>query len=87
MLMPFVVRALLENRTRYATWAERMGEEALFEKHPKARGYLRPKQGYRLFSERERLVERLTAEVRKNKAWLVESLSYPLAADALASRT
>jgi deoxyhypusine synthase len=80
MLMPFVVKALLENRQRYATWAERMGEAALFEKHPKARGYLRPKQGYRLFAERERLVERLTAEVRRNQTWLLESLSYPLAA-------
>ncbi|HEY4158369.1 MAG TPA: hypothetical protein VGM29_09735, partial [Polyangiaceae bacterium] len=79
MLMPFVVRALLENRERYATWAERMGEAALFAKHPKARGYLRPKAGYRLFEKRAALVERLTEEVRKNKAWLVESLRYPLA--------
>ena len=78
MLMPFVVRALLENRQRYATWAERMGEEALFEKHPKARGYLRPKAGYRLFEQRERLVDRLTQEVQKNKAWLLETLQYPL---------
>jgi deoxyhypusine synthase len=79
MLMPFVVRALLENRERYATWAERMGEAALFAKHPKARGYLRPKQGYRLYDQRERLVERLTAEVRANRAWLLDSLQYPLA--------
>jgi deoxyhypusine synthase len=78
MLMPFVVRALLENRQRYATWAERMGEEALFEKHPKARGYLRPRAGYRLFEQRERLVDRLTQEVQKNKAWLLETLQYPL---------
>jgi deoxyhypusine synthase len=78
MLMPFVVRALLENRQRYATWAERMGEEALFEKHPKARGYLRPQAGYRLFEQRERLVDRLTEEVQKNKAWLLDTLQYPL---------
>jgi deoxyhypusine synthase len=78
MLMPFVVRALLENRQRYAAWAERMGEEALFEKHPKARGYLRPQAGYRLFEQRERLVDRLTQEVQKNKAWLLETLQYPL---------
>ena len=80
MLMPFVVRALLENRQRYATWAERMGEAALFEKHPKAKGYLRPTAGYRLFDERERLVERLTGEVRKNATWLLETLKYPLKA-------
>lgn len=78
MLMPFVVRALLENQKRYATWAERMGEDALFAKHPKARGYLRPRAGYRLFEQRERLVERLVGEVRKNKDWLLETLKYPL---------
>jgi deoxyhypusine synthase len=79
MVMPFIVRALLENRERYAKWAERMGEEALFEKHPKARGYLRPTAGYRLFEKRDALVERLVGEVRKNKDWLVETLRYPLA--------
>ncbi len=78
MLMPFVVKALLENRARYALWAERMGEEALFEKHPKARGYLRPRAGYRLFDHRERLCDRLLDEVRKNREWLLESLQYPL---------
>lgn len=55
-----------------------MGEEALFAKHPKARGYLRPSAGYRLFEQRERLVERLTGEVRKNRAWLLDTLKYPL---------
>ncbi|MFO0554834.1 MAG: deoxyhypusine synthase family protein [Polyangiaceae bacterium] len=79
MLMPFVVRALLENRERYAKWAERMGEDALFEKHPKARGYLRPKTGYRLYDKRDALVERLVGEVRKNSEWLLETLRYPLA--------
>jgi deoxyhypusine synthase len=79
MVMPFIVRALLENRERYAKWAERMGEEALFEKHPKARGYLRPTTGYRLFEKRDALVERLVGEVRKNQEWLVETLRYPLA--------
>ena len=52
VIMPFLVKALLENRARYASWAEKMGEEALFEKHPKARGYLRPREGYRLFERR-----------------------------------
>lgn len=80
MLMPFVVKALLENRARYQTWAERMGEEALFQKHPKARGYLRPTDGYRLFEKRDQLKERLVGEVAKNKDWLLETLRYPLAA-------
>ncbi|MFO0003109.1 MAG: deoxyhypusine synthase family protein [bacterium] len=38
MVMPFLVKALLDNRARYARWAERMGEDELFAKHPKARG-------------------------------------------------
>ena len=80
MVMPFLTRALLENRERYATWAERMGEEALFQKHPKARGYLRPREGYRLFARRAELNARLIGEVQKNKAWLLDTLRYPLSA-------
>jgi deoxyhypusine synthase len=79
MVMPFVVKALLDNRARYARWAERMGEEALFEKHPKARGYLRPREGYALFTQRDRLVNTLLDRVRDNEEWLLESLRYPLA--------
>jgi deoxyhypusine synthase len=81
LIMPFLVKALLDNRARYAQWAERMGEDALFEKHPKARGYLRPREGYRLFERREAMCARLLAEVAKNKEWLFDTLSYPLAAD------
>ena len=79
-VMPLLVKALLDNRARYAEWASRMGEEALFEKHPRARGYLRPREGYRLFEKRQDLTKRLVAEVAKNKTWLLESLRYPLAA-------
>ena len=78
-VMPFVVKALLENRSRYSNLAEEMGEDALFAKEPKARGYLRPWEGYRLFEQREVLCERLRADVRENKQWLQESLEYPLA--------
>ncbi|AKT37056.1 uncharacterized protein CMC5_011820 [Chondromyces crocatus] len=76
-LMPFLVKALLENRDRYARWAERMGEEALFREHPKARGYLRPREGYRLFERREALSQRLLAEVKKNGDWLLSTLQSP----------
>ena len=38
------------------------------------------KAGYRLFEQREGLVERLVAEVRKNREWLLDSLKYPLGA-------
>jgi deoxyhypusine synthase len=79
MVMPFLVKALLDNRARYARWAERMGEEELFEKHPKARGYLRPREGYRLFERRDELVETLLGAVKENEEWLLDSLKYPLA--------
>lgn len=78
LLMPFIVRALLEKRERYARWAERMGEEALFEKHPEARGYLRSRDGYRLFEQRDRLTTQLLGELRNNGDWLRSSLHYPL---------
>jgi deoxyhypusine synthase len=79
IVMPFLVKALLDNRARYARWAERMGEAALFDKHPKARGYLRAADGYRLFTQRASLEEKLLQAVRENGEWLEKTLSYPLA--------
>ena len=79
MVMPFLVKALLENRRRYEKQAAEEGEAALFAREPGARGYLRPRAGYRLFTERERLFARLTEDVRANAAWLRESVLYPLA--------
>jgi deoxyhypusine synthase len=79
MVMPFLVKALLDNRERYAQKAEKLGEKTVFEREPQARGYLRPQSGYRLFEQREELCERLTADVRENKEWLLDSLQYPLA--------
>jgi len=78
IVMPFLVKALLENRERYAASAERIGEEEVFRLEPKARGYLRPREGYRLFTQREALCERLLEEVRNNKEWLLDTLRYPL---------
>ena len=79
MVMPFLVKALLENRGRYERAAAEIGEEKLFEQEPKARGYLRPREGYRLFAQREELTRRLTGDVRANREWLMESLEYSLA--------
>jgi deoxyhypusine synthase len=79
-VMPFVVKALLENRARYELWEQKMGSEALFQQHPKARGYLRPKEGYRLFEKRDALISKLIDRVRDNREWLVDTLKYPLAA-------
>jgi deoxyhypusine synthase len=80
IVVPFLVKALLDNRKRYEREAARDGEEALFAREPKARGYLRPSAGYRLFEQREELCQRLTADVKENREWLEESLEYPLAA-------
>jgi deoxyhypusine synthase len=79
IVMPFLLKALLENRARYADAAERLGEAELFRQEPKARGYLRPRDGYRLFTRREALCDRLLEDVRNNKEWLLETLRYPLA--------
>ena len=73
MVMPFLVKALLDNRKRYAEQAAEIGEEKLFERTPEARGYLRPRGGYRLFEQREELVRRLTEDVKANKDWLLET--------------
>jgi deoxyhypusine synthase len=78
-VLPFMVKAVLDNRARYARLAEEIGMEALVAKEPKARGYLRTKDGYRLYEHREPLVDKLKTAVRDNEAWLKESLSYPLA--------
>ena len=79
MVMPFIVAALLENRKRYEKRAEEIGEEKLFAGEPKARGYLRSRGGYRLFESREELCRRLNEDVKANREWLVDTLSYPLA--------
>jgi deoxyhypusine synthase len=78
-LMPFLVKALLDNRARYADMAEHLGEEELVSREPKAGGYLRPRAGYRLFESREELCSHLLAAVRERKDTLLDSLQYPLA--------
>jgi deoxyhypusine synthase len=79
IVMPFLIKALLDNRSRYQQQAEELGEEKLFEQEPRARGYLRPREGYRLFAQREVLTSRLTEDLKKNREWLLGSLQYPLA--------
>jgi deoxyhypusine synthase len=74
-VMPFVVKALLENRARYEKLFDEHGER-VFEQEPRARGYLRDRGGYRLFEHRERLCEALRGDVRENREWLMETLRY-----------
>ena len=71
MVMPFLIKALLDNRTRYENLAREIGEEKLFASQPKAKGYLRPREGYRLFENRERLCATLMDEVKANREWLM----------------
>jgi len=85
MVMPFVVKALLEKRDRYERWRGRMGEKALFAKHPAARGYLRDAAGYRLMDRREALVNDLIEELRGHETKLRAGLDYPLAGRARAA--
>jgi deoxyhypusine synthase len=79
MVMPFLVKALLDNRVRYERMVAEDGAEAVFAREPHARGYLRGREGYRLFEQRETLCERLKGDLQSNAHWLRESLRYPLA--------
>ncbi len=75
-LMPFIVKALLENRASFERLAKEIGEEELFAREPRARGYLRPREGYRLFAQRDELCRRLREDVRTNRDWLMQTLKY-----------
>jgi deoxyhypusine synthase len=75
-VMPFVVKALLENRAQFAGEVERWDEETVFTEDPQAKGYLRPREGYRLFERRAELCRRLTEDVRANQDWLRRSVEY-----------
>jgi deoxyhypusine synthase len=79
IVMPLITKALLDKRARFERWADRMGREELFAKHPAARGYLRDPAGYRLFDKREDLVAKLMSEVRRRAPHLRKDSRYPLA--------
>ena len=79
-VMPFLVKALLDNRKRYEQRAAEMGEEELFERTRRLAAICVLEGGYRLFEQREELCGRLTEDVKANRDWLLETLQYPLAA-------
>ncbi len=79
MVMPFLVKALLDKRAHYARRAGEIGEEALFKEDPSAAGYLRSREGYRLYENRDPIVGKLAEKVRENGEWLLKTLRYPLA--------
>ncbi len=62
MVMPFLVKALLENRDRH-----RQAPSA-------TNGYLRERSGYRLFERRQELVSTLLQDVSANREWLLKSM-------------
>ncbi len=74
MVMPIIVKALLENRARFEQMSE--AERA---KHPESAGYLRKREGYRLYEQRTELVSKLRTDVAGNEEWLRASLGYALA--------
>lgn len=87
IVLPFMVKALLDNRARYERRAAEIGEKKLFAEEPKARGYLRPREGYRLFEQRDELCRRLRADVAKNRTWLLKSIEYPLPESAVPAKS
>lgn len=78
IVMPFLVKSLLDRRAKFEGLREKLGEATLFERHPEARGYLRSREGYRLFEKRDELCRKLVEDVKGNREWLAESLHYPL---------
>lgn len=66
-VMPLLVKALLENRARYGAGGACPENK---------RGYLRPRSGYRLFEQRDRLTRVLREKVRANEAWLRDSIQF-----------
>lgn len=82
LVMPLLTAALLDKRRRLESMRDELGDEELLRRHPEARGYLRDRRGYRLYEQRDRLVDALLADVKNNAEWLGETLRYPLALGA-----
>jgi deoxyhypusine synthase len=68
VVMPILTKALLDKRERLAKLREELGPDALAERHPEARGYLRDPAGYRLYERREELLATLRERVRREAA-------------------
>ena len=81
VVMPILARALLEKRARLERLEGELGCETLLERHPEAAGYLRPREGYRLFDRRTDLVSKLETEIAGKLDLLDKTTLYPLATD------
>ncbi|MFT4541194.1 MAG: deoxyhypusine synthase [Planctomycetota bacterium] len=79
MVMPILTKALLEKRERLRALAAELGRETLLERHPEAQGYLRDDTGYRLYEQRDDLMQELESVITVQHDALEESCHYPLA--------
>jgi deoxyhypusine synthase len=79
VVMPLLVKALLDKRARLERLEAELGRDLLLERHPEAKGYLRPRGGYRLYDRREELLAKLMREVKKRAPKLRRDCKYPLA--------
>jgi len=79
MVMPILTKALLAKRARLARLADELGLDALCERHPEARGYLRQRSGYRLYERRDALTRALFERLAPERERLVGESRYPLA--------
>ena len=77
IVMPFLTKALLDKRARLERLREELGEETLLERHPEAKGYLRPTEGYRLLERREELLETLRTRLREESGRLLAETDRP----------
>lgn len=77
-VMPFLTKALLDNRRKYLRMVEDIGADATYDRAPQARGYLRPSSGYRLFEHRKVLCSKLNEDLRLRKEWLLASVQFNL---------
>ena len=68
MLMPIVTKALLEKRARLEARANDIGLDALQAECPEAAGYLRCREGERLFERRDDLMATLLEVVREQES-------------------
>lgn len=70
IVMPILVKALLDKRARLERLRAELGEATLLERHPEAAGYLRTTEGFRLYTRRQELMDKLFGRVREDAARL-----------------
>ena len=77
-VMPFLIKALLDKRKKYERLVDEIGEAKLTSNHADARGFLRSKDGYRLYERRDELTAKLLEDVKANAEWLGRSVEFAI---------